>query len=96
MAVRIRGGEGPEAVQGRIDLGREPQRALVGELVEELRHEGLEPMRTDVAGGLPQDLHRRGHGGARRSNRIAALRCRPVPATPSSSWAPFSARVAAR
>src|SRR5713101_8027606 len=44
-----------------VDLRRQPQLAIAGEPVEELWHEGLEAMRADVSGGLPQDLHRRGH-----------------------------------
>ncbi len=44
----------------------------------------------------PEGLERDVVDGARRSNRIAALRCRPVTATTSSRSAPFSARVALR
>jgi hypothetical protein len=65
-----RGGEEP-AEGGRthvadelVDLGRERELTIAGEPVEELGHEGLEAMGADVSGRLPQDLHRRGHGGA--------------------------------
>src|SRR2546428_3540278 len=91
-----RGGEQP-AERGRthvadelVDLGGQPQLAIAGEPVEELWHEGMEAMRADVSGGLPQDLRRRGHGGGRegRGGRAPAgrggapappraARCRP-------------------
>ncbi len=44
-----------------VDLGRQPQLAVVGEPVEELRHEAMETMRANVSGGLLQDLDGRGH-----------------------------------
>ncbi len=63
------GGEQP-AERGRthvadelVDRGRQPQLAVAGEPVEQLRHEGLEALGPDVPGGLPQHLDGRGDGG---------------------------------
>ena len=88
VVVAPRGGRvaragGEQAERGRtnvadelVDLGREGQLTIAGEPVEELRHEGLEPMRADVAGGLPQDLYRRGHGGAVEARTAGARAAR--------------------
>src|SRR5712692_9762961 len=62
-----RGGEQPTERGGTnvadelVELGRQPQLAITGEPVEELGDEGMETMRADVSGGLPQDLHGPGH-----------------------------------
>src|SRR5713101_7460664 len=82
------GGEQP-AERGRthvadelVDLRRQPQLAIAGEPVEELGHEGLEAMRANVSGGLPQDLHRRGHGGAVEARAAGARAGRGRPRRP--------------
>lgn len=100
-------GGGTDVPNQLLDLRRQRQVAVAGEPVGQFGHEGMEPMRADVSGGLPQHLDGGGHGGAidpgpaardgavgargaRRSTRMAALRCRPVTATTSSSSTPFS------
>jgi hypothetical protein len=83
-----RGGEEP-AERGRthvadelVELGGERQLAIAGEPVEELGDEGMEAMRADVSGGLPQDLHRRGHGGAVAARATGARAGRGCPRRP--------------
>ena len=45
-----------------VDLGRERQLAIAGQPVEELGHEGMEPLRPNAPGGLPEDRERLGLG----------------------------------
>lgn len=49
------------------------------EAVQELRHEGLEPMGADAAAGLPQDLGHGGHRGAVGARAATGPGCRPEP-----------------
>src|SRR5712692_1195211 len=83
-----RGGEEP-AEGGRthvadelVELGGERELAVAGEPVEELGDEGMEAMRANVSGGLPQDLHRRGHGGAVEARAAGARAGRGRPRRP--------------
>src|SRR2546422_258034 len=83
-----RGGEQPAERGGThvadelVDLGGQAQLAIAGEPVEELWHEGMEAMRADVSGGLPQDLRRRGHGGAVEARAAGARAGRGRPRRP--------------
>src|SRR5712692_9107532 len=83
-----RGGEQP-AEGGRthvadelVELGGARELAVAGEPVEELGDEGMEAMRANVSGGLPQDLHRRGHGGAVEARAAGARAGRGRPRRP--------------
>ena len=47
-----------------VDLGRQDELLVAAQAIEQFRYEGLEPLRADVPGGLPQDLDRLRHGQA--------------------------------
>src|SRR5437879_3613428 len=80
-----RGGEQPAEGGGTdlpdepVDLGRQPQLTVAREPIEELGHEGMEPLRPDAPGGLPEDRGRLGHRrpGDRRPPRGRSRPRRP-------------------
>ena len=80
-----RGGEQPAESGGTdlpdelVDRGRQPQLTVAREPIEELGHEGMEPLRPDAPGGLPEDLERLGHRRSvdRWPPRARARRRRP-------------------
>jgi len=57
-------GRGAGLAKELVDLGGDLQRAALHQTVQELGHEGMQPMGANVAGGLP---HHDDRGGERRA-----------------------------
>jgi hypothetical protein len=76
---QAREGGATDLTEQLVDGARQAQGAVLDEAVEELRHERVEPMGTDAAGGVPEHRGHLGHLRAVGAGAPTGTGCRPWP-----------------